>query len=73
MKQTSLTMSRPEAIPDQTSNAGPENQEMDWRDWLYEAEDAAKRAGRAEDKKKRLAAIHRAMDALKEAEARLCK
>jgi hypothetical protein len=65
-----------EKIPDQTSNAGPDEIEMDWRDWLYEAQEYAKQASRAEgdsNQAKRLRYILKAMDALKEAEAMLCR
>ena len=65
-----------EKIPDQTSNAGPAEPVKDWRDWLSEAEEFARTASRAEwDTKQaaRLRYIRKAMDALKEAEALLCR
>ena len=62
-----------EKIPDQTSNAGPKSCEMDWRDWLDETGEFARSASRAELYERRLHYIHRAMDALREAEAMLCR
>ena len=65
-----------EKIPDQTSNAGPAEPVMDWRDWLSETEEFCKAARRAEwDPKRaaRLRYVRKAMDALKEAEALLCR
>ena len=76
-----------ESIPDRESNAGPRSAtaEMDWRDYLYEAEEAAARARRAETcptwmpgqsdirNRKRLDHIQAAMDALQAAKELLCR
>jgi hypothetical protein len=74
-----------ETIPDQTSNAGPAEPERDWRDWLDEAREFARSASRAEldesfvnsptasGHARRLRYIRKAMDALLEAEAMLCR
>ena len=63
---------------DQTSNAGPAEPVMDWRDWLSEAEEFARTARRTTRTARwtwaaRLRYIRKAMDALKEAEALLCR
>ena len=65
-----------EKIPDQTSNAGPVEPEMDLGDWLGEAQEFIQQASRAEGYPKqaqRLHYIRMAMEALKEAEAMLCR
>jgi hypothetical protein len=66
-----------EKIPDQTSNAGPAEPEMDWGDWLWEAQEFIQQASRAEGdhpkQAQRLRYIRKAIDALKEAEAMLCR
>ena len=58
---------------DQTSNAGPAEPVKDWRDWLDEAREFPRSASRAELYETRLYYIRKAMDALKEAEAMLCR
>jgi hypothetical protein len=65
-----------ENLPNRASDGGPEEQQRDWRDWLYEAEDACKRARRAEwsyANAARLRHIQDAMEALHEAKELLCR
>ena len=72
-----------EPLPDRASNAGPEPQELDWRDLLWVAEEdiaAARRMeidirfdGNAKRNRDRIAAIDAAMNALKEAKELLCR
>jgi hypothetical protein len=71
-----------ESLPDRASNAGPEPQELDWRDLLWAAEEnltAARRMeidirldSNAKRNRSRIAAINAAMNALQEAKELLC-
>jgi hypothetical protein len=75
-----------ENLPDRASDSGPEpQQDRDWRDWLYEAEESCTRARRAETSatwtpgqaeirnRLRLRHIQDAMDALQRAKELLCR
>ena len=76
----------PETLPDQTSNAGPESQQdMDWWDLLWVADENIKAAKRTEQdgynysapgakrNRSRIAAIDHAIEALQEAKELLCR
>lgn len=65
-----------ENLPNRASDGGPEEQDRDWRDWLYEAEEACKRARRElwdHDNAWRLRHVQDAMDALQAAKEFLCR